>query len=70
MSCFCTTLALTLLENTRSVASIQRDVSDHPPYSPDLAPGYFNLFMNMKKWLGPQQFDDNKELHNVVTGWL
>ena len=58
------------LVNTRSVASIQVGVFDHPPYSPDLAPSDFYWFMNTNKWLGSQGFDYNEELHDAVTGWL
>jgi len=34
------------------------EVSDHPPYSPDLAPSDYNLFMHLKKWLASQSFED------------
>lgn len=46
------------------------DVFAHPPYSPDLAPSDYHLFMHMKKWLGSQRFDDDEELKDAVTGWL
>ncbi len=45
-------------------------VFDHSSYSPDLAPGKFHLFPNMKQWLASQQFDNDEEPHNAVTGWL
>jgi histone-lysine N-methyltransferase SETMAR len=42
--------------------------TDHPPYSPDLAPSIFNVFLNLKKFLGGRRFleDDNvKEAANT-----
>jgi [histone H3]-lysine36 N-dimethyltransferase SETMAR len=46
------------------------DVFSHPPYSPDLAPSDYFLFMHMKKWLGSQRFEDDEELKDAVNGWL
>ncbi|KAG5309428.1 SETMR methyltransferase, partial [Acromyrmex insinuator] len=34
----------------------------HPPYSPDLVPCDFFLFLNLKKWLGGKKFTSNKEV--------
>lgn len=52
------------------LGQFQWDVFKHPPYSPDLAPSDYHLFMHMKKWLGSQRFDDDEELKDAVTGWL
>jgi glycine cleavage system protein P-like pyridoxal-binding family len=35
------------------------DLFDHPPYSPDLAPSDFHVFMRMKVWLETQRFNKN-----------
>ena len=55
---------------TALLESFNWDVFNHPPYSPDLAPSDYHLFMHMKKWLGSQRFDDDEELKDAVTGWL
>ena len=34
------------------------DILDHPPYSPDLAPGDFHLFLHLKKHVA----DDDDEV--------
>ena len=38
------------------------DILDHPPYSPDLAPGDFHLFLHLKKHLAWKMFDDDDEV--------
>ncbi|GBO11540.1 hypothetical protein AVEN_67834-1 [Araneus ventricosus] len=40
------------------------------PYSPDLAPSDFHLFLNMKEFLGGKRFGSGEELENAVTTWL
>ena len=34
---------------------------DHPPYSPDLSPSDFHLFLHLKKLLGGKRFDDDDD---------
>lgn len=46
------------------------DIFDHPPYSPDLAPSDYHLFMHLKKWLALQRFGNDDELKNGVTKWF
>jgi len=44
---------------------------DHlPPYSPDLAPSDFHLFLHLKKFLGSKRFDDDDDLKDAVQKWL
>ena len=43
---------------------------DHPPYSPDLAPSDFHLFLHLKKFLGRKRFDDDDDLKDAVQKWL
>ena len=40
------------------------DLMDHPPYSPDLAPSDFHLFLHLKKHLTGKKFDDDDEVHD------
>ena len=43
---------------------------DHPPFTPDLAPSDFHLFLHLKKFLGSKRFDDDDDLKDVVQKWL
>ena len=40
---------------------------DHPPYSPDLAPSDFHLFLHLKSFLAGQRFHDDSEVIEAVT---
>ncbi|GFW41930.1 histone-lysine N-methyltransferase SETMAR [Trichonephila clavipes] len=46
------------------------DVFDHPPYSPDLAPSDFHLFLHLKSFLAGKHFNNDKELKENVSNWL
>ena len=47
------------------------ELFDHPPYSPDLAPSDFHLFLHLKKFLSSRQhFHDDEELKTNVTRWF
>ena len=52
------------------MANRTRELFDHLPYSPDLAPSDYHLFPNMKTWLATQRFDDDAELQAGVNEWL
>ena len=42
---------------------------DHPPYSPDLAPSDFHLFLHLKKLPGGKRFDDDDDLKDALQKW-
>ncbi|KAJ4426467.1 hypothetical protein ANN_27281 [Periplaneta americana] len=46
------------------------EISDHPPYSPDLAPSDFHLFTKLKDFLGGTRFGSDEELKKTVNTWL
>jgi len=46
------------------------DVLDHLPYSPDLVPSDFRLFLHLKKHLAGKKFDDNDEVQEDVMTWF
>jgi len=46
------------------------DILDHPPYSPDLAPSDFHLFLHLKKHLVGKKFDDDDEAQEEVMMWF
>jgi transposase len=41
------------------------ELSDHPPYSPDLAPSGYHLFTYLKNWLRSQHFNNNELMEDV-----
>ena len=43
---------------------------DHPPYSPDLAPSDFHLFLYLKKHIAGKKFDDDDEVQEEVMTWF
>ncbi|KFM64801.1 Histone-lysine N-methyltransferase SETMAR, partial [Stegodyphus mimosarum] len=43
---------------------------DHPPYSPDLAPSDYHLFLHMKRELGGKCFGSDDDTKNAVESWL
>ena len=51
------------------ITSIKWEQMDHPPYSPDLAPSDYHLFLYLKKFLGGKWFDNN-DLKDTVQKWL
>ena len=52
------------------ITSFRLEQMDHPPYTPDLAPSDFHLFLHLKKFLGGKQFDNNGDLKDAVQKWL
>jgi len=43
---------------------------DHPPYSPDLAPSDFHLFLHLKKHLAGKKFDDDDEVQEEILTYF
>jgi histone-lysine N-methyltransferase SETMAR len=41
-----------------------------PPYSPDLAPSDFHLFLHLKKCLADQRFNNDEDVKRAVQKWL
>jgi hypothetical protein len=55
---------------TAFLEKIKCDVLDHPPYSPDLAPRDFHLFLHPKKHLAGKKFDGDDEVQEVMTWFI
>jgi len=49
---------------------VKRDILDHPPYSPNLSPSGFHLFIHLKKHLAGKKFDDNDEVQEDIMTWF
>jgi len=60
----------TMVRTNALIKPFNRDIFDHPPYSPDLAPSDYHLFTMMKVWLATQRFHTNEELMDGVNNWL
>ena len=52
------------------ITSFKWEQMDHTPYSPDLAPSDFHLFLHLKKFLGGKWFDYDDDLKDAVQKWL
>lgn len=37
------------------------ELLEHPPYSPDLVPSEFHLFLNIRKFVAGKRFTSNEE---------
>jgi transposase len=59
-----------LHEASRTAGAFRLGVVWLPPYSPDLAPSDYHLFIYLKNWLGSQRFNNNEELMESVKTWL
>jgi len=46
------------------------ELLEHPPYSPDLAPSDFCLFLKLKLFLAGQRFSSNQEAIAVVERYF
>jgi histone-lysine N-methyltransferase SETMAR len=52
------------------LVSKQITILEHPPYSPDLAPSYFFLFLKIKEILEGRHFDDIDDIRSNTTAAL
>lgn len=52
------------------IASFGWEQLDHPPYSPDLAPSDYHMFLHLKKHLGGLRHNDDDAVKTTVLQWL
>jgi histone-lysine N-methyltransferase SETMAR len=52
------------------IQELQRELLEHTPYSPDLAPSDFHLFGPLKNLLGGKRFADDEEVATEELKWL
>jgi histone-lysine N-methyltransferase SETMAR len=50
--------------------NLHYELLEHPPYSPDLAPSDFYLFIKLKLFLVGQRFSSNQEAIAAVEGYF
>ncbi|GBM85012.1 hypothetical protein AVEN_4031-1 [Araneus ventricosus] len=56
--------------NQQLIVSFGWEQMNHPPYSPDLAPSDFHLFLHLKRFLSGLSFDDYEEVKDAITSWV
>jgi histone-lysine N-methyltransferase SETMAR len=52
------------------IATFNWEPFDHPPYSPDLAPNDFPVFLHLKTFLGTRRFHDDNKAKEAVNTWF
>lgn len=60
----------TAAKTNEKIQDFRWELFDHPPYSPDLAPSDYFLFLHFKQWLGGQRFETEEGLKNAVVNWF
>jgi histone-lysine N-methyltransferase SETMAR len=56
--------------NQDLIVIIGWEQSDHPPYSPDLAPSDLYVFLHLKTFSGGRRFRDDSEDKEAVNTWF
>ncbi|KAL4119599.1 hypothetical protein QTP88_012398 [Uroleucon formosanum] len=67
---YCETLNKLRPKTQEKIQEFRWELFNHPPYSPDLAPSDYFLFLHFKKWLDGQRFENDMELKNAVENWF
>jgi hypothetical protein len=49
---------------------LQWEVFENPPYSPDLAPSDFHLFIHFNRFLAAERFSSDDEVKSAVQQWV
>jgi hypothetical protein len=49
---------------------LQWEVFEHPPYSPDLAPSDFHIFLHLKRFLAAERLSSDDEVKTAVQLWV
>jgi hypothetical protein len=52
------------------IATFGWEQFDYLPFSPDLAPSDFHVFLHLKTFLGGWQFHDGNEVKEAVNTWF
>jgi hypothetical protein len=52
------------------IATFGWEQFNHPPFSRDLVPSDFHVFLHLKTFLGGRQFHDDNEVKEAVNTWL
>jgi hypothetical protein len=52
------------------IQELQWELLEYPPYSPNLAPNYFDLFGPLKDHLRGKRFAEDEEVETEVLKWL
>jgi histone-lysine N-methyltransferase SETMAR len=52
------------------IATFGWEQFDDPPYSPDLAPSDFHVFLHLKTFPGGRRFHDDNEVNEAASTWF
>ena len=58
------------LATQKKLAYLSFQCLDHPPYSPDMAPSDYHLFLGLKKQLKGRHFSSDVEVIAAAETWL
>jgi histone-lysine N-methyltransferase SETMAR len=58
------------LATQKKLAYLGFQFSEHPPYSPDLAPSNYHLHPGLKKQLKGRHFSSDADVISAVETWL
>lgn len=60
----------TALRTKQRLQELGYEVLPHPPYSPDLAPSDYHLFLSMQNFLDGKKFQNVHDVQMAVTNFL
>ena len=60
----------TAAHTLETLKELKWEAMEHPPYSPDLAPSDFHLFVPLKEALRGRRFSCDDDVKAVVHQWL
>jgi len=64
------TLPHTSSQALAAIPSAGFELLIHPPYTPELAPGDFYLFLKLKEFVKGRKFADDNEVIYATNSWL
>jgi histone-lysine N-methyltransferase SETMAR len=54
----------------QKIKELNWEISDHPPYSPDLAPSDYHLFRSLQNHLNNKKFERFEEVNNAIVAYF
>jgi histone-lysine N-methyltransferase SETMAR len=54
----------------QKIKDLNLEISDHPPYSPDLAPYDYHLFRSLQNHLNNKKFERFEEVNDAILAYF
>jgi histone-lysine N-methyltransferase SETMAR len=54
----------------QKIKELNLEISDHPPYSPDLAPSDYHLFRSLQNHLNNKKFERFEEVNDAIIAYF